>query len=119
MSGAFDSSFSGSFGLGEDTAWASIEQAHAHWPDSASLPEATLSTLLLVATAQCQNYAPYLAFVPNRYMVATVYQAREVYAAGQRDGDIIGIGDYAIRARPLTSTVKSLLRPQAGVPKVG
>lgn len=178
-------------------AWATIPQARAHWPDSASLDDATLSTLLDVASIQCEIYAPrellsatttadtvtasstvtasgegffhpidvgalvtgagipagppgpkttitavapdgatatlsqaatatgtaitltLARVLPQPWMLATVYQAREVYAAGQRDGDIIGLGDYAIRARPLTGTVKSLLRPQPGRPKVG
>ena len=109
--------------------WATPEQAKAHWADAASLPPETLQTLLDVATEQCEVYAPVLPVVdpppdppaplPSRYVQACIYQAREVYAAGQRDGDIIGLGDYAIRARPLTSTVKSLLRPQPGVPAVG
>lgn len=176
--------------------WASIGQAHAHWADSASLPDATLQTLLDVATTRCEQYAPDLLTeqvtadltsgsaaavgptgtfrswdvgatltgtgvpsgppgppattitavtaegdtatmsraatvttlaaaltitrtLPTVWMLACVYDAREVYAAGQRDGDIIGLGDYAIRARPLTSTVKSLLRPEARPPAVG
>jgi len=100
-------------------AWATLDEARAHWPDSASLDDSTLSVLLEVATQQCELYAPLLVPEPDRYMIAVIYQAREVYTAGQRDGDVIGIGDYAIRARPLTSTVKSLLRPQPGVPVTG
>jgi hypothetical protein len=49
--------------------------------------------------------------VPTRYRLAVVYQAREVYAAASRDGDVIGVGDYAIRSRPLTGAGKQLLRP--------
>lgn len=176
-------------------AWASIGQAHAHWPDSASLPDATLQTLLDAATTQCEQYAPRLLtatvtadittgtdqatgapgtfrtwdvgagvtgdgiasgppgpstsitavtpegdaatlsraatgtytpatltlsrVLPEVWMLACVYQGRELYAAGQRDGDIIGLGDYAIRAKPLTAQVQALLRPQARPPVVG
>ena len=58
--------------------------------------------------------------VPHRYMLAVVYQTREIWAAGKRDGDVIGTGDgYAIRSRPLTGAVKQLLRPQHGVPVLG
>lgn len=102
--------------------WATAEQAKAHWPDASSLPPETLDTLLAVATEQCEIFAPVLPLAeqpPDRYMLACVYQARENYAAGQRDGDIIGLGDFAIRARPLTASVKALLRPQPGRPKVG
>ena len=57
--------------------------------------------------------------VSSGYRLATIYQAREVYSAGQRDGDVIGFGDYAIRSKPLTASVKALLRPQSGTPVVG
>jgi len=110
-------------------AWATREQARAHWPDAASLTDEVLDVLLDVAHEQCAAYAPVLVYTnpppdplpapPERYMLATVYQAREVYAAGQRDGDTIGLGEFVIRARPLTASVKSLLRPTAGVPRVG
>lgn len=102
-------------------AWATREEARRFWKDAEPLDDATLDVLLDVATQQCQSFAPLAADpVPSRYMLATVYQARELYAASQRgEGDVIGFGDYAIRARPLTSTVKALLRPQRGVPVVG
>ena len=58
--------------------------------------------------------------VPQRYMLATIYQARELWAASKRDGDVIGLGDgYALRSRPLTGAVKQLLRPAHGVPVLG
>lgn len=58
--------------------------------------------------------------MPTRLMLGCVYQAREIWAAAVRDQqDVIGIGDYAIRARPLTAAVKQLLRPQAGVRATG
>lgn len=108
-------------------AWVTKEQAREQWPDAASIPDDALETLLEVATVQAMAYAPALLVpldpeqlvIPVNYEQAVILQAREVYAAGQRDGDVIGLGDYAIRARPLTATVKGLLRPQHGVPVVG
>ena len=65
-------------------------------------------------------YGAEVGEVPERYMLATIYQARELWAASKRDGDVIGLGDgYALRSRPLTGVVKSLLRPQRGVPVLG
>lgn len=96
--------------------WATRDQAKAHWADAAALPDSALDTLLEVATEQCQAYAPTPAPspLPASYVLATVYQAREVYAASQRgESDVVGVGDYAIRARPITAAVKSLLRPTA------
>lgn len=58
--------------------------------------------------------------VPVSYMLATIYQARELRAAIMRgETDIIGVGDFAIRARPLTAAVKQLLRPQRRAWTVG
>ena len=105
------------------TVWATPTQAETHWPDATALGETVLTTLLGIAQEVCAVYAPDLAEtdpVPDRYMLAVIYQARELRAAAQRDGDVIGLGDgYALRSRPLTGAVKSLLRPASGVPVLG
>jgi len=103
--------------------WATRAQARNPrlWAD-APTDDATLDQLLTAATDQCRAYAPALAdgdLLPDRYVLATIYQAREIQAAAHRDGDVIGVGDYVTRSRPLTGTVKQLLRPQAGTPVVG
>lgn len=103
------------------TAWADTTDAQVHWADASALATERLQELLDIAQEQCEEYAPAHAEpVPARYKLAVIYQAREVYTASQRDeADVIGIGEYAIRARPLTSAVKQLLRPQRGVPGIG
>lgn len=73
----------------------------------------TAGTLSAAATASSSSVI--LTLLPASFMIATVYQAREIYAASVRDGDLIGAGDLAIRARPLTASVKQLVRP-AGPP---
>lgn len=103
--------------------WATRAQARNPrlWAD-APTDDATLDLLLSVATDQCRAYAPALAdgeALPDRYTLATVYQARELQAAAHRDGDVIGVGDFVTRSRPLTGTVKQLLRPQSGRLSVG
>lgn len=101
---------------------ATREDARAHWAD-APTDDAILDTLLSAAEEQVLEYAPALpalAPVPARYMLATVYHAAEVYAAGTRNGsDVIAVGDFPIRARELTTTVKALLRPRRGFAGVG
>lgn len=56
--------------------------------------------------------------VPPAYRMAVVLQARDVWQASRRVGDSVAIGEgqYAIRVRPLSDTVKALLRPPTGVP---
>lgn len=93
------------------------------WPESAELAAETLEQLLGTAYEQCSEYAPALAAgdpIPQRYPTAQIYQASEVWTAARREGDVIGFSDQvAIRARPLGATVKALLRPPPGVPRIG
>lgn len=87
-----------------------------HWEDGAVLSDEHLVSLLETAQEQAEAYAPALvegAPVPERYRVAVIYQARDVRRAqlAADGGETIGVGDYALRARPLAAAVKSLLRP--------
>lgn len=83
-------------------------------------PDTSVTTATMSATASATATGVQVLLLPMNFMLATVYQARENYAASQRgEQDVIGVGDYAIRARPLTAAVKQLLRPQSGVPAVG
>lgn len=96
--------------------WADITQAREHWADADLIPDDVLTDLLSAADVQCVAYAPVLAegaAVPFNYTLAVILQARELWSAVKRDGDVIGMADFAIRARPLTATVKSLLRPES------
>lgn len=96
------------------TPWATKTDARLHWKGAASLDDTMLDQLLAAADEAVRAFAPVLAdatVVPTGYVLATVYQAKEVRDAAQRDGDTIGVGDYVIRSRPLTASVKQLLRP--------
>lgn len=103
--------------------WTTPEAARKVWPDATQLDEDSLVELLEVAQEQCAAYAPALADgateVPASYRRAVILQAREVHAAADRDGDLIGFEQYAIRQRPLSDTVRKLLRPHRAVPAVG
>lgn len=99
--------------------------ARAHWADAQALPDATLDRLLSVAAGDCIAYAP-AALVASvqpadtdRLALGVVYQAREIAAAASRSGDVIGIGDYAIRSRPLIDSVRQILRPATRTPAAG
>jgi len=112
--------------------WDTVAEAHTEarntrlWAD-APADDATLDVLLEAASDQVHRFAPAVGVdtvgdplpVPPRYKLATIYQARELQAAAVRDGDVIGVGDYGLRARPLVDSVKQLLRPQRGRPGVG
>ncbi len=100
--------------------WATLDEARGLWPD-APIDDALLTAMLSSAHEVCAEYAPTLSPVPYRYTQAVVLQAIESYQAMQRNGDVLGFGDsgYAIRVRPLSASVKSLLRPRRGVPALG
>lgn len=88
--------------------------------DSTIVAVTSATSVTLSSNASATATGLSVAVLPKRFRLACVYQARELYAASQRgEQDIIGIGDYAIRARPLTASVKQLLRPKRGVGAVG
>lgn len=100
------------------TAWATPADVALHWADGAKLDPTALTDLLEVAEDQCRAFAPPPALDVNgaevirrRHTLAVVAQARENYAAAARAGGVIQTEVYAIRPRPLTDYVKSLLRP--------
>lgn len=106
--------------------FAELPDAREHWPDSTDIDDTRMTDLLAAAFPACVAFAPALpvdatvATVPQAYKLGHVMQARELYQAQQRgEQDVIGVGDYAIRARPLIAAVKSLFRPERGRPGIG
>lgn len=111
--------------------WADTDDARTLWPDAAGLDDALLDELLAAAYVVCERFAaPSIALDPTPpatpdagvvgvRRLANVYEARELWAASRRDGDVIGFDAYAVRVRPLSSTVQSLLRPSRGAPVTG
>ena len=99
------------------------------WPDKAGLSEAGLNARLDAAQAQCLAYAPTFdttgktlpGDLPSGWLLAVIYQARDIHNASKRTGDSQLSGDaaYPIRIRPLSDTVKQLLRPQRRVGPFG
>lgn len=111
--------------------WATPDDARRLWPGAGALDDAVLDDLLDAAYVVCERFAapsigvdPALPDVVDAGVVgvrriANVYEARELWNASRRDGDVIGFDSYAVRVRPLSSTVCSLLRPSRGVPVTG
>jgi hypothetical protein len=105
------------------TNWATRDDARDIWPD-APVDDNLLDAMLTSAHEVVEAYAPVLGVadpVPYRYVQAEVLQAIEHYQASQRNGDVLGFGDsgFAIRVRPLSTSVKSLLRPRRVRPAIG
>jgi hypothetical protein len=99
--------------------------AREHWKDATSIPDGTLDRLLRVAAGDVAKFAPAALIAStlpadvDRVALATTYQARELYAAASRTGDVIGTADFPIRSRPLLDSIKALLRPRRGIPGIG
>lgn len=107
---------------------ATIADARALWADASTIDDDVLADILATSWARCVEFLPAgvaddWSNVPGpvmlRWKTANVYDARDLWAAGQRDGDVIAFDTYALRARPMSGTVASLLRPRRGVPMVG
>lgn len=106
--------------------WITPTEARTLWPDAPKV-DTTLQLVLDAAERICRDFAPVLAvdesgaeLVPVTHRVAVVLQARALWSATRRDGDVLGIdGDgTALRVRPVDPTVQALLRPPSGVPGV-
>lgn len=107
------------------TVWVDdLEFARRWWKGAADFDDDELEEILAVSQEQCEVFAPVLLEtdpIPMRYRLAVVYQARDVYALSQRQGEGGNYGDpdYPIVTRPLAPAIKQLLRPMTGVPKFG
>lgn len=90
------------------------------WSDWDTIDGPTRDRLLQSAHEQLVPYAPRLPDdlpddeIPARYRLAQILQAIENWNATRREGDVVGFGEegYAIRVRPLSTSVKQLLRPK-------
>lgn len=106
--------------------WAELADARApgRWPDAATIDDQVLTDLLAVALEQCEAFLPEFGTpapteaTPSR-VLAQVLQARDIWAASRREGDVIGFDAYAVKVRPLSSQVRALLRPATGAPRTG
>lgn len=127
---------------GDPNLWLEEDIIRYEWPDGADLPDEVLATVVKAAQEQIVEYAPASltaelddlalpitiatedpytesadsAAFPPRLRVALIMQAREVWRASEREGDVLGVGEFTVRASDMTSAVRKLLRPRKGKP---
>lgn len=97
-------------------------QLASAWPGHYELTDAQVDLYLAAAAEQCAAFAPALpagAPVPDRYRLAQALQARDLARAGTSVGDRDQLGDGAVTIFPMDWTVKNLLRPTSGRPRIG
>lgn len=124
------------------TMWLEADIIRYEWPDGASLPDEVLETIVNSAQELIEEYAspsllarldgltlpitivsevPYQesadsALFPPRLRTALIMQAREIWRSSEREGDVLGVGEFAVRATDMTSTVRKMIRPRQGKP---
>lgn len=124
------------------TLWLEPDIIRYEWPDGGNLPDEVLSTVVKAAQEQLTAYAPASlmatlegltlpititsedpyqesadsAAFPARLRTALIMQTREIWRASERDGDVLGVGDFTVRATDMTASVRKMLRPRIGTP---
>jgi len=101
--------------------WHDTETARNQWVTAINDDE--LADLLEVARMQVEAFAPRLpagAEVPVNYRMAQLMQAKNLALAGSASpsGDF-GQDGFSYTRYPMDNTVKAILRPKSGVPRVG
>lgn len=80
-----------------------------------------LDRLLAAARVQCEAFAPTVpeGEVPENYRVAQAMQTRALFRSQRAGGgDQFGADGMTVTVFPMDWTVKALLRPKKGAPKV-
>lgn len=96
------------------------EQLQTIWPDAEGiLDDDVLALYLSSARIACEAFAPPLAEgadVPDNYLLAQVYQTRNLWNAGAAapGGEFDG-SSYGLSTHPLDWQVTQLLRPRRGL----
>jgi hypothetical protein len=109
----------------EASGWHTVDSARADWTvGEATIDDRRLWQLLELAGEQVIEYASALAEgdpIPARYKAAQLMQAQNLYNAGSVDPATGSTGDdsFVLRPYPLDWMVKQVLRPAAGIPRVG
>lgn len=105
------------------------ERVSAAWPDAPLSNLETCSMILATAREQIEQYAPAPAPLgegedvpdpPHRYVLAQLQQAKNLWNAGRvtsSEGDM-GAEGYTFTPRPLDKTIRQMIRPIHGGPRV-
>lgn len=107
------------------TGWLNVEDLDdllTYWPGADTIEPTELALLLASAQAQCSAFAPAVEAdeVPENYRHAQTLQAMALHRATLAGvNSSIGMDGQAVAVFPMDWTVKLLLRPKTGRPKVG
>lgn len=101
--------------------WVTTEEVRLHFKDDVPLDDDVLTSLLQAAYELCSAYAPQVvpSPLPERWKLAQMTQAKNMWDADRESGDGLGPDGFAIRVFPMDWKVKNLLRPKRGLGYVG
>lgn len=92
------------------------------WADAPIENVEVCALILETAKDQVLAFAPSLAEgepVPDRWVYAQLQQATNLWNAGRvSTGSDVGVDQFTYTPRPLDKTVKSIIRPARGGPRV-
>lgn len=95
------------------------------WPDAPIENMEVLGFILSTSRDQVLEYAPAVAVpyevdgVPENLVFAQLQQATNLWNAGRvTTGGEVGMESFSYTPRPLDKTVKSIIRPSTGRPRV-
>lgn len=98
------------------------------WRDAPIENEEVMGFILGVAREQVLDFGPTLPVVPegqavpdppDRFVYAQLQQATNLWNAGRVSGDgDVGEGGFSFTPRPLDRTIKNIIRPPKGRPRV-
>ena len=99
-----------------------IERLLGAWADAPIENEELCGLILETAQDQVLEFAPALAEgvpMPNRWVYAQLKQAENLWNAGRVSGNgEAGVEQFTFTPRPLDKTIKGIIRPQKGKPRV-
>ena len=91
------------------------------WGEAPIENEEVCDFILDTAREQVETYArlPEGAAIPKRLVYAQLQQAKNLLTAGTvRSGGDFGEGEFQYQPRPLDKTIKGIIRPKHGGPRV-
>ena len=92
------------------------------WPDAPIENQEVCGFILSVAQEQVIDFGKVLAEdepIPDRFVFAQLKQAENLWNAGRvSTGGDVGVDQYSYTPRPLDKTIKNIIRPPKGGPRV-
>jgi len=102
--------------MADPIGWVDPDAVGDLWQDAVMEDPAVVRSLLQAAYEQCEAYAPKLeegADIPERYVMAQIFQARALWAMQRQGAGETFNGDgFSVAIYPLDARIRQMLRPK-------